>query len=277
MVLSMIEKMDINHCQFNKLSLTGTLQNKAIFNIESSEISNLQFSEVLNDGLITIRNLKKNKTIRLEILSSNMGKTEFFNCDFSETLLHFHDSRVTDIFPISTDFPNKVTNENYDQCRLFFSQLHTVFTKQGDTIRALEYQSIEVETHYNKLKFWSKQWPTVFALWLNKISNSFGRNWFQGVGFTIGVGLIFFYALVISTNEYSIDIAFDSDWKFVPAFIRFMNPLRFFELENLFKISDNDSFLTLSYCSYIWDSLGRIFVAYGVYQTIQAFRKYGRK
>jgi len=27
----------------------------------------------------------------------------------------------------------------------------------------------------------------------------------------------------------------------------------------------------------LWDFLGRIFVAYGFYQTIQAFRRYGRK
>jgi hypothetical protein len=56
-----------------------------------------------------------------------------------------------------------------------------------------------------------------------------------------------------------------------------MNPLRFFELESIFKVGQERPFLSLSGWSYFWDLWGRVFVAYGFYQTIQAFRKYGRK
>jgi len=31
-----------------------------------------------------------------------------------------------------------------------------------------------------------------------------------------------------------------------------------------------------NFLSYLIDSIGRIFIGYGIYQTVQAFRKYGK-
>jgi len=56
-----------------------------------------------------------------------------------------------------------------------------------------------------------------------------------------------------------------------------MNPLRFFDTDALFTKGNNKPYLTLTNLSYLWDFLGRVFVAYGYYQTIQAFRRFGRK
>jgi hypothetical protein len=54
-------------------------------------------------------------------------------------------------------------------------------------------------------------------------------------------------------------------------------PLRFFETENLLKSGNDQPYLTLHPVSYFVDFIARILVAYGYYQTIQAFRRYGRK
>lgn len=56
-----------------------------------------------------------------------------------------------------------------------------------------------------------------------------------------------------------------------------MNPLRFFDLETLFSQNDKQAYVTLTWGSYVMDFLGRIVIAYGYYQTIQAFRRFGRK
>ncbi len=274
--LSMIDKMDITECKFDHLQLSGTLKTKSIFNIQETEFLKLEFSKVFNEGLFTIRDLKKLNNTILVIESSNMGKTDFVKCDFSKSEIEFNNSKITDIFPILTDFPSLVTN-NSDQARLFFSQLHTVFNKQGDTIRSLEYQAREVEAYYKKISLYSGEYATKITLFLNKISTSFGRNWIQGVIFSISIAVIFFYALVISTNQYSIAFTLDWNGRFFPSFMKFMNPLRFLETENLFKTSEGTTFLTLTNYSYFWDFFGRVFLAYGFFQTIQAFRKYGRK
>ena len=99
----------------------------------------------------------------------------------------------------------------------------------------------------------------------------------RGVIFSFIVGLFFFYCLVISTKEYSIGLSFDYRPEFIQSFLKFMNPLRFFDLEYIFKKEDNQTSITLSGLSYIWDFFGRVFIAYGFYQTIQAFRRFGRK
>jgi hypothetical protein len=56
-----------------------------------------------------------------------------------------------------------------------------------------------------------------------------------------------------------------------------MNPLRFFELDALFNNTSKEDNIKLDGRSYLADFGGRIFVAYGYYQTIQAFRRFGRK
>jgi hypothetical protein len=67
------------------------------------------------------------------------------------------------------------------------------------------------------------------------------------------------------------------DGRLVSGFFKFMNPLRFFETENLFKGRDDTPSLTLHPLSYAIDFLALIIIAYGYYQIIQAFRRYGRK
>ena len=56
-----------------------------------------------------------------------------------------------------------------------------------------------------------------------------------------------------------------------------MNPLRFFELETIFNNTSKEGNIKLNGYSYLADFGGRVFVAYGYYQTIQAFRRFGRK
>jgi hypothetical protein len=102
------------------------------------------------------------------------------------------------------------------------------------------------------------------------------RNWGRGLLFSFATGLFFCYFLIVSSKEFHICWP-TIDGRLVSAFFRFMNPLRFFETENLFKGSSDRPFLMLQPISYAIDFVARIFIAYGYYQTIQAFRRYGRK
>jgi hypothetical protein len=82
----------------------------------------------------------------------------------------------------------------------------------------------------------------------------------------------------LTTEEFYFGFPIKIKWEYFASFLKFMNPLRYFETENLFKLTEDKKLpATLNNLSYLWDFLGRIFVTYGYYQTIQAFRKFGRK
>ncbi len=282
LAIAHLTKTTIKECPFIKeLRLWGTsIRKDTFFHLEKVELKKLHFDKLFNEGIITLRELKIQQGGLLAINSSNLGRTDFILCDFSKATLEFENSKIIEAFFSETDFPKtvRIANEvNHAQAQLAFGQLHTAFQKQGDTVRALEYQSREIEEHYRKLRWLiSKKKPyisfTWLNLWLNKISNNFGRNWFKGIVFSFTVGILFFYLLVLSTKEYHLGFPITLDRNLLIALFRFMNPIRFFELDKLFEQS-----ITLSVSSFIFDLAGRIFVAYGFYQTIQAFRRYGRK
>lgn len=282
LALHMLSRTTIFQCTFIKqLQIWGINNRKETFlNIEKVGLEKLYFNKVYNEGIITLRELTIKDKGKLAIHSSNLGRTDFILCDFSKAILEFENSKIADAFLSETDFPKMVHIDeviNHAQAQLAFGQLHTAFQKQGDTVRSLEYQSREIESHYRKLKwFIARRKPYVnftwLNLWLNKISNDFGRKWIRALIFSIVVGVLFFYFLVLSTIDYCFGFPIAFDLSLINAFFKFMNPLRFFETEALFQ-----NRLTLTIFSYFLDFSGRIFIAFGFYQTIQAFRRFGRK
>jgi len=282
LAVGLLNRTLIRECPFiNCLHLWGTNTEKHTFlTIEKVELKKLYFDKLYNEGIITLRELTIQSNGLLIINSSGLGRTDFIRCDFSKASLEFENSKIVDAFFSLTDFPNTVKINNDDdhaQAQLAFGQLHTAFQKQGDTVRALEYQAREIEAHYRTLKwFITKKKPYVnftwLNLWLNKISNNFGRNWVRPMILSFVAGAIFFYALVLSSEEYYFGFPITLDDDLSIGFFRFMNPIRFFELDKLFNQP-----ITLKASSFFWDFLGRVSIAYFFYQTIQAFRRYGRK
>jgi len=283
--MSRICKAEISYCEFNKLQIWEASNKSDVLTIENSTVNQLLFWRFINEGLISLRSLTIPEGGTLGIHSSNLGRTEFITCDFSQATLEFENSRLTEVFVAETDFPVRVVlrkEVNHVQAQLAFGQLRTAFDKQGDTVRALEYQSREIEAHYHNIRsFWRKRAPflhfTKLNLGLNRLSNDFGRDWGRGIVFAIVIGLTCFAGLVWTTQEYSIHGHWQFDHHLIASFVRFMNPLRFFDLETLFTQNGKQPYVTLTWGSYVMDFLGRISLAYAYYQTIQAFRRYGRK
>jgi len=156
-----------------------------------------------------------------------------------------------------------------------FRIIKNQLTKQNNNIDSLKYYSLEVKTYSEQLKHeifkerkWSKSCQEYLILLLNKCSNNHGASWLRGVIFTLIVSVFFFNLALFSTGNYIFDIhyVFKSDlseifkYYFVfllpthnPDFMQHENPKVFF---------------------YILDFVGRVFISYGIYQTIQAFRKF---
>jgi hypothetical protein len=294
--LSSFQEAIILDCDVSNLLFSGENKTDAIVNVEKIYCRHLSFQKIFNKGNFSLREIRLEYEGVISMLSSNMGKMDFVLCDFSKANLGFENSKISEVFFSHTDFPKKVykdltdvffsktespekffrnRKESASQGQLAFGQLSNAFQKQGDTVRQLEFQSREIEAHYKTLTWNSAHFFVKLNLFLNNVSNKFGRRWVQGIFFTFSVGLSFFCLLLITTDEYTIGFP-TINYKLIPSFFIFVNPLRTPELQELFKTS-NSLPLTLTVSSYIVDFLGRILVAFGYYQTIQAFRRYGRK
>jgi hypothetical protein len=233
--------------QFGKLTLSGNHRKKLV--IENVQVDWLNFQNVFNEqGLLSLNEISISKKGTLEIKSSNLGKADFLGCDFSMARFDFKNSKIAEIFSSATTFPRRPatkTREAYSQAQLAYGQLAASFGKQGDTVRAYTYQSYEIQAHFNNMHWLSRDFFIWLNLGLNKISNNFGRWWALGVFFTFVIGWLFFYFLILTTEE--VDVAFNliPDWKLVISFLKFMNPLRTFDTEAIFKINDK-SYITLT-------------------------------
>ena len=106
-------------------------------------------------------------------------------------------------------------------------------------------------------------------LWLNKNSNEFDTNWVVGVNFSMLVGCLTYFTILLSINS---NIVFDESPKGISTFLT--------SLVDVFNITKWDNLeiigVKLKDLSYLLLFIGRIFIGYGYYQTIQAFRKFGK-
>ncbi|MES2108552.1 MAG: hypothetical protein V4577_07390 [Bacteroidota bacterium] len=145
--------------------------------------------------------------------------------------------------------------------------------KINNSISAIAYYKAEVAHHAKTLSF--KQLGDAIILRLNSWSNNYGLNWLQGVAFTIISGLICFTSFIISVN--GISIVYDSSSSFL--FFReqfWAGFLNYFWLPTGFEtlVGTNSTHVAGGLLGAIFFILGKVLIAYGIYQTIAAFRKY---
>lgn len=116
----------------------------------------------------------------------------------------------------------------------------------------------------------------IILLLFNRFSNYFGTDWVRGVVFTMMTGgLVSFFLLCRNYSLWHIDIYDINAWiQSIGFLIRIINVIDMKPFEengnSLVKLVENND------TNNIILFIGRIFVAYGVYQTVQAFRKFGK-
>jgi putative membrane protein len=105
-------------------------------------------------------------------------------------------------------------------------------------------------------------------LWFNKNSNTFGTDWVVGINYTLFVTLI--STTIILSLSSNIDFLpnLEGIGNFLRSLVEMLNITEWKEIEILGERPNN--------WQYILIFLARIFIAYGIYQTIQAFRKFGK-
>jgi hypothetical protein len=126
------------------------------------------------------------------------------------------------------------------------------------------FRNYELAVHYKELNLF-KNFKDTSILWATKWSSNFG-NWFWSLGFTILSGLFWYMILYRIENSGTFNYEKTNEF-FVGAF-------RFFLVTDFYNPLENDRTYLENGWSWLIFILGKIFIAFGIYEMIQSFRKF---
>jgi len=285
------EEAFIEHSQVKKILFVK--KNKNHINLTDLKINTIEMDSLNNQGklrLISLAPLETDGTIYLNVKNSTLGDTEIVGCNWSNGKLTVDNSRIIDLYYTNTLFPKTIASEESvevkknEQIRDTYSQLKTVADKQNDRQSSLYFQAKSNEYIY-KLKsegmvFWNlcnPNWSEWFQLWLSKWSNNFGTSYTLAIKRIIIFSPILFILYVVNASD---NIVWTTDarnwgsgigavWEYSGDFWGFLNPAR------KYGYLCPDGGCTSGWAKFI-DWFSRAFIAYLLYQAVQAFRKYGK-
>ena len=228
------------------------------------------------------------------VAQSSLGKTEFTDCDLAGFRFEFNNAKITEVFVSGGTLPgegiviyngNEEDKEEKDPLKReeqkvsVYNQLKKIFDNQGDVYWATHFQAKTAEHQHEVLKlrreddrkkggeFFSTTFWDIITFWFNRLSNKHGESWGRAFMFTAGVAALFYVAFLVSIGR--IFRPTDIDWNLAGQYFSYLDPTH--------KITFLGDDVKLNFLSYLIDFLSRIFVGYGIYQFIAAFRKHGKK
>ena len=160
----------------------------------------------------------------------------------------------------------------YKRFRESFRIIKHTFEKQGNNLDKHYLTRLEMKAYSKELWFkypLLKKVPDKLILLLNYLSNNHGQNWIVGVLFTLGVTIISFIWIIEPIDN---GIEFNLSYKNITKTINYNA-----QLMNITNWSFEAFGISYDKTSYTKLFISKIFITYGYYQTISAFRKFNRK
>ncbi|MGV0832841.1 hypothetical protein ACTS9D_11580 [Empedobacter brevis] len=229
-------KSDIATLKFNNC----TFQKNTYF--DNSTTLNLEFQEVIFQSLASFQHTR--------ILHLIKFKTTYF-----EKIGYFEGVKI-----------GSLKSLDINTVRTIKGQLQ----KSESKIEYLKYNALEQRKHLQTLSIKDVDF---YILKLNELSNDFGINWFKGVKFTIKTS-IFFFIIIVLINSFTISdypLKFNIHHNFVSSSIILSEFLKF-----SFSVGFGNEEIQSNGYLYLIFILSRICIGYGIYQTVTAFRKFGK-
>jgi uncharacterized protein YjbI with pentapeptide repeats len=305
---------DIKNCNFNDVRLGEVYFNNAVFHSEAKfdrsnfvmlNCSSVQFEDAayFNNAEFYLSALFNGAQFKQSFVGPYMNKTDSAaNADFSGCLFYgnayfdygnwgsftcirstfqqpvsFHLTKIRAVDFIGTFFQSIVdfSNTNYPESTTeTFRIIKSELLKAQDRAGYLYYQSKELNQYERTSIKWKKRPLEYFMLVLNRLSTNHGIDWGRGVVFSLTI-MVTFYSIYINTLPgHAFRWGFEnweSFWSATNYVVK-----NFFVFIALFREFSFIEGTSPNAFSYFIDFLGRIFIGYGIYQTIQAFRKYGK-
>lgn len=159
---------------------------------------------------------------------------------------------------------------NYDTAKI----LRLASQKLNNSIEISKLRALEHNLYLkeNQLQLSFSSISDHILLLLNKYSNNFGTNWITGVIFCVIIASIFSGLVGLTMDEYTLCI----NPKYWAIFSNkfWMKTLEFLWLPNLDSFKELISAKNCNPLSVICYVIGKSLIAYGIFQTVAAFRKY---
>lgn len=114
-------------------------------------------------------------------------------------------------------------------------------------------------------------------LWLNKITNNYGLSWLKALRFIL-ISSVVLYLIYILTFIFQNNYPYTFGWNGWSEFLNSVDYTSKHYFEFLYPVHKFDfiSEAESSTLSYFIDFISRIVIGFGIYQMIQAFRKFGK-
>lgn len=283
-------------CQINSLLINSTVSKDSLIQFLGS-LYYLSFEDSQNFGNLTFINLSyrelpyipngvllpedydRPESPEVQILNSDLGKTIFIDCDLSGFGLNFKSSKLTDVFVTGTKMPREIVTLDPAQKQLGYSQIKKIYEARGDRVEANRYYAREMEAYRQTLSL--RKWKDMgekLNLNLNRFSTNYGQSWGLGLLTTLLVSAFFYWLYCLALGFYpggSIDLFS----KLASYFLEFLNPIHkadYVAEQLLKKETPAGAVKDISNSARTIEGISRIFIAYFVYQLIQAFRKHGK-
>lgn len=262
----------IQGCKIGRMKFSPSYINKdAILCFLNVSIESLSFNGLVNYGQLGFSNLKLEKEI--SVINSDLGKTSFINSNISGVKMNFEDSRITDTFFSKGSFPQRIAEDEYQQ-RQAFAQLKKINETKGDYLEANHFYAKEMNAFYRTIT-WKKNFWEKLNLCFNKYSNDHGQSWQLALGGVLVVTVFFYLLYLLGLGIMPGSIGEAAGWayfmKCVSYLPEFLNPVhRTDEIAKGLGLDATSS-------ARLIEGISRIFIAFTIYQLIQAFRKHGKK
>ncbi|MDC8006158.1 hypothetical protein POV27_19050 [Aureisphaera galaxeae] len=216
----------------------------------------------------------------LELNNAEIGNMSFKNMELQNfSSVRVINTELTSLSTFNAPFPIHKIKGNNRSLYEIFNNLYSIAQKKNNKREQIEYYKASQTALFKHLmeEKWYRNIPSIFSLGVSKIYSDHGTKWHRSMLLTTPILAGIFFSLMILLTNYDIEISKEGLDKFKEIsvyYLQFLNPT------HKLSFMDNkiDSYIYSSNFFFVlFDFLGRIFVAIGIYETIRSFRKFVRK
>ena len=266
---TIIKRLQIGYCS-NNTTIEISQLNCHLILLEKNSFG--------GDGTFSISD--SNEIKKILFTNCTLKQLNIFNSDFRNTSFVTYQSVISKVNWQFVKWSKKLTNYSEEDIDLSYRAetlrvLKVNADRQQDKYNGVLFSSLENEALRQTIRQENKSYGDRFILWLNQISNNHGMNPWQGVFFTALVCALFFFPglLFLNNSYWNWGWAGWSDFWIVAGKTTELYAKALYAAHSFDYLKDFQP----KGIVFILDLIGRIFVAYGYYQTIVAFRKFNRK
>ena len=241
--------------EFNDIKM-NTAKSYLTFRNINYDYKTQNFSDTPKESTIAIVNTVMNGRIDFHNVSIN-------KIDLSNTVVVSNGVLITDNLII----------KNYDSWKTARFLKHEAI-KVSNTVESLKFHAEEKDLH-RKDSWKNHKYGEWLSLLLSKVVNNHGQSWFQAFCFTLVVWILsftFFYMPFSSFFSGNYWYYVLNSGEYFSKIFEYLVPTNYTQIQEYFELTDLWIWTRLG--GGFWYMLGKIFVPYGIFEIIKAFRKY---